>query len=70
VAGLPNKEPARNVCNVKHFGAKGNTLCIGHFLLSGIFVLKAASFLNAGCFHASVACNLDACNQRSTSILG
>jgi hypothetical protein len=40
---------------------------IGHFPLSGFFVLKAASFPNAGYFRVPDACNS---NQRSTSILG
>jgi hypothetical protein len=43
---------------------------IGHFILSGFFVLKAASFPNAGYFSVPGACNPDACNQRSISILG
>jgi hypothetical protein len=66
VVGLLNKEPARNVFNVEHFCAKGNTV-FGHLLLSRFFALKAASFPNAGYFGA---CNPDACNQRSISILG
>jgi hypothetical protein len=40
---------------------------IGHFPLSEFFVLKVASFPNAGYFHVSDACNG---NQQSTSILG
>jgi hypothetical protein len=35
-----------------------------------MFALKAASLPNAGCFHVSDACNPNACNQRSISILG
>jgi hypothetical protein len=42
---------------------------IGHLLL-GFFVLKVASFPNAGCFCVLDACNHGACNQQSVSILG
>jgi hypothetical protein len=41
----------------------GNTLQLLAISFCQDFALKAASFPNAGCFHASVACNLDACNQ-------
>jgi hypothetical protein len=60
-----NKETCKNVCNVEHFHAKGNTLQYWPFPFVGIFVLKAASFPNAGYFRVP-----DACNQRSISILG
>jgi hypothetical protein len=65
-----NEDTCKDACNVECFHAKGNTFSIGHFLLSGFFVLKAASFPNAGCFYVSDACNPDACDQRSISILG
>jgi hypothetical protein len=64
-----NKGNCKNVCNVEHFRAKG-TLVLAISLLSRSFVLKAASFPNAGCFHVLDACNPDVCNQRSISILG
>jgi hypothetical protein len=64
------KKPTRNICNVEYFCAKGNTLQYWPSPLLGFFVLKAASFPNAGCFCISDACNPGAYNQRSTSILG
>jgi hypothetical protein len=65
-----SEETCKDVCNVERFRAKGNTFSIGHFLSSEFFVLKAASFSNAGYFHVFDACNPDACNQRSISTPG
>jgi ABC-type transport system involved in cytochrome bd biosynthesis fused ATPase/permease subunit len=64
---LLTKEPARMFVMQNIFMLRAIHFSIGHFSLSGFFVLKAASFPNAVYFRASDACNS---NQRSTSILG
>jgi hypothetical protein len=64
---LPIKEHARMFVMQNIFVLREIHFSIGHFPLSGFFVLKAASFPNAVYFCVSDACNS---NQRSTSVLG
>jgi hypothetical protein len=64
---VTNEKTYKNTYNIEYFRAKFNTLQYWPFPFVRIFILKAASFPNAGCFYVSDACN---CNQRSTSILG
>jgi hypothetical protein len=64
------KKPTKMFVMQNIFVLRAIHFSIGHLLLSGFFALKAVSFPNAGCFHVSDACNPDACNQRSISILG
>jgi hypothetical protein len=64
---LSVKKPARISVMQNIFVLRAIHFSIGHFILSGFFVLKAASFPNAGYFHVPDACNG---NQQSTSILG
>jgi hypothetical protein len=64
---LPIKEPARMFVMQNIFVLRATHFSIGHFPLSGFFVLKAASFPNASYFRVPDACNS---NQRPTSILG
>jgi hypothetical protein len=54
---VTNEGTCKNVCKAKHFCAKGNTLKYWPFSFIRIFVLKVASFPNAGYFRVSDACN-------------
>jgi hypothetical protein len=68
---LSVKKPATSVMQ-NIFVLRAIHFSIAHFPFVRIFVLKAASFPNAGYFCVPHACNHDACNnnQRSISILG
>jgi hypothetical protein len=61
------KEPARMFVMQNIFVLRAIHFGIGNFPLSDFFVLKEASFPNAGYFRVSDAFNS---NQRSISILG
>jgi hypothetical protein len=54
---LSVKKPARMSIMQNIFVLREIHFSIGHFLLSGFFVLKAASFPNAGYFRVLDACN-------------
>jgi hypothetical protein len=54
---LSVKKPARTSVMQNIFVLRAIHFSIGHFPFARIFVLKAASFPNAGYFRVSDACN-------------